>query len=795
LLTQEAQQRGARPETGRAPNVDQKWIQRQQLQSYFSFLLASVVGNLANAGIIVWLFAPHFDPWVRNSLIGAAIAMAVTRLAGWIRYKRQGVGAIGERQLLNIITIQALVNGTIWGVTLLVISAVDGQRSISFLGMVAAGMMCAGAVSFSAIPRAALLFIVTLAVCMMTAFITTGGSFSVAAMALLAIYTAVLVKAVNLSFANFSTRVMRERQLRDSAETVSMLLNEFEENGSDWLWEVDEHGQLVKPSQRFGQAAARPAETLEGLPLIGLFEQSSEAKILRDHIEHMRSFRDQALQLTVNGERRWWSLSGRPVPSEDGRTTHMRGVATDVSSTKHAESKVAYLAHYDGLTNLPNRFLFNETIGRALDTCRADEMVAVLSIDLDQFKIVNDTLGHPAGDALLRVVSRRIEACLRQGEMVARLGGDEFAVLLPDVSDRLHAEAVALRIIEVMSAPIDIDGHHVACGASIGVALAPEDGASVDVLMKHVDLALYEAKSNGRNRHAFFEQRMDEAARNRRQIEQDLRSAVVRDELVLYFQPVVDVHTAEPKSYEALLRWNHPERGLIGPGEFVGIAEETGLIVKVGEWVLGAAIKELSRLPQHIGVSVNVSAAQMKSSGLIATVVKALAEHHVEAARLEVEITESVLMEQSEVNLTTLHKLRSLGVRVALDDFGTGYSSLNYLRSFPFDKIKIDRCFVREVHLREDCRAIIRAITSLASSLGMITTAEGVEETAQLERLREEGCTEAQGYLFGAPRPVAEIPQWQGQGADKLSQSAIRRLGRQAELLTEASGIWKRKIG
>jgi diguanylate cyclase (GGDEF)-like protein len=784
----------ARDATAPGPTSHLTWVQRQQIDTYFSLLPASVAGNLVNAGIIVWLFAALLDPWIRYSLIGAALAIAALRMHDWLLFRRHGIPARREQGLLTKIKVLAALNGAIWGITLLTISAFDNQHSLGFIGMVAAGMMCAGAISFAVIRAAAWLFILILASCMATAFIASDEWFSNAALTMLIIYTVVLLKAVNLNYSNVTTRVVRERQLHDSAETVSMLLNEFEENGSDWLWEVDELGRIIKPSPRFGQAAVRPAETLEGLPLIGLFEADSEARILRDHIEHMRSFRDLALQITIDGTRRWWSLSGRPVPSDDGLSRHMRGVATDISSTKHAESRVAYLAHYDGLTNLPNRILFNDTINHALNSRRNDAVVAVLSIDLDQFKSVNDTLGHPAGDALLRVVSRRIEACLQPGEIVARLGGDEFAVLLPGATDRLHAEVVAQRILEALGEAITIEGQPIICGASIGVALAPEDGTEVDILMKNVDLALYAAKANGRNRHAFFERRMDEAARTRRQIDQDLRSAVANNELELYFQPVVDIQTCQPKSYEALLRWNHPQRGLIVPADFIGIAEETGLIIQVGEWVLDAAVLELTRLPRHVGVSVNVSAAQMKSSRLIAVISQTLANHEVDPGRLEIEITESVLMEQSEINLATLHKLRSMGVRIALDDFGTGYSSLNYLRSFPFNKIKIDRCFVREIDIHEDCRAIIRAIMSLATSLGMTTTAEGVEDAEQLQRLKDEGCMEAQGYLFGAPRPAAEIPDRRSEGSENLTQSAIRRL-RSSELLTEASGMWKRRIG
>ncbi len=741
----------------REEDVGKPWIQRLQLESYFTFLPASVVGNLLNAAVIIWLFADQYSPFWRYTTIAVALAMAGFRLSGWVRFKRVGIIPGSEERHLATLTMQAVGNGVIWGITLLTLQILAGVGVLGFLGMVAAGMMCAGAISFSAVPKAARLFILVLAIFMVSGFALADGAMSVAASALLASYTFVLIKAVGFSFSNFATRIIREDELRASAETVSLLLNEFEENGSDWLWEIDAEGRIVNPSSRFAQVSARPVESLDGQNLLDLFEKTPEYKSLRDQIRHMRSFRDISLELKIGGERKWWSLSGRVVSATDGQPVSIRGVATDISSTKLAESKVAYLAHYDGLTDLPNRFLFNETINHALNRRDKDAQVAVLSIDLDHFKAVNDTLGHPAGDALLKEVSRRIESCLAGGEMVARLGGDEFAVLVPRLQDREYAGELSARIIDAFVAPFDLGGNQVVCGTSIGIALSPDDGSSVETLMKHVDLALYDAKANGRNRFVFFEKGMDEAARLRREIELDLRAAMVRDELTLYYQPLVDIDTGKPNSYEALLRWNHPTRGLVMPTEFVGIAEETGLIVQLGEWVLRTAIAELANWAEDLSVSVNLSPLQMKSASLVSTIVNALAQNQVAANRLELEITESVLMEQSEVNLTTLHRLRSLGIKIALDDFGTGYSSLNYLRSFPFDKIKIDRCFVQDVHEREDCQAIIRSITSLATSLGMVTTAEGVEDRDQLAQLKLQGCSEVQGFLFSKALPAGEL--------------------------------------
>jgi diguanylate cyclase (GGDEF)-like protein len=738
-------------------DVNTSWIRRRQIKAYFDLLPASVVGNLLNALLVVSLYYGHFSAAGLATTLVIALSLAGSRLFEWKRYLKKGTTEKQRASFVAKVTTHATANGLIWGGTLLALMLTGDRADLGFLGMIAAGMMCAGAISFSFVPIAARSFIGIMLICMLGAFLGHGGQMGYTAAALLSSYTVVLFKAVDLSFSNFLARLKREVELRQSAETVRMLLHDFQEHGSDWLWEVDFNGKIIAPTNRFAEAAARPRETMDGMDLLDLFDPSPELKSLRNHVMTIRGFRDLALELTINGEKRWWSLSAYPVRGDEGDLRHLRGVATDISAVKEAETRVAYLAHYDGLTDLPNRFLFNETINHALNRRQKDKQVAVLSIDLDHFKSVNDTLGHPAGDALLKIVSRRIEACLGQYDMVARMGGDEFAVLLPSISSSEEAESIAEKLIAIFVEPCDVGGQQMLCSASIGIVFAPADGDSVETLMKHVDLALYDAKGNGRNRYSLFEPDMDEAARTRREIEIDLRAAMQRDELTLYYQPLVCIETGEPNSYEALLRWNHPTRGLVMPGDFIPIAEETGLILQLGEWVLRNAIAELARWPEHLCVSVNLSPLQMKSASLISTIVNALAQNQVSPNRLELEITESVLMYESEVNLATLHKLKSLGVQIALDDFGTGYSSLNYLRSFPFDKIKIDRCFVQDVDTREDCQAIIRAITSLATSLNMVTTAEGVEEESQRAQLKLQGCTEVQGYLFSKAMPANEL--------------------------------------
>jgi diguanylate cyclase (GGDEF)-like protein len=429
----------------------------------------------------------------------------------------------------------------------------------------------------------------------------------------------------------------------------------------------------------------------------------------------------------------------------------------DITERLLAEEKIKHLAHYDALTDLPNRVTFYERIETALRRQRRSETIAVLSLDLDRFKNVNDTLGHPIGDLLLQAAADRMRSCVRSEDLVARLGGDEFAIVQVSSTQTSDVSALAARLIEVIGAPYDIDGHQVIVGTSIGIAIAPSDGDKPDPLMKNADLALYRAKADGGGTFRFFEVEMDARIQVRRALELDLRSAIVNGEFELYYQPIVDVKTGRITSCEALLRWHHPERGMILPDEFIPVAENTGLIVPLGEWVLRQACAQAARWPKHVTIAVNLSPAQFKSRNLVPTVIGALATSGLPGERLELEITELVLLQDNNGAFAVLRQLRDLGIRIAMDDFGTGYSSLSYLRSFPFDKIKIDQSFIRDLSTKEDSVAIIRAVVGLSSSLGITTTAEGVETKEQLARLTSEGCNEVQGFLFSPPRPAAEL--------------------------------------
>jgi len=449
------------------------------------------------------------------------------------------------------------------------------------------------------------------------------------------------------------------------------------------------------------------------------------------------------------------ALTRAPLNSGGAVTIHV-----DVTEKRNSEKQIAFLAHHDALTGLANRVQLRGHLEKTLERVERGGKASILCLDLDNFKIINDTLGHSVGDALLCAVSMRLRDLVGDKDLISRTGGDEFSIVQSGAEHAMEAAAaLAARVVEALSVPFELGDHHVVIGASVGVAIAPDDGDNPDQLLKSADMALYRAKEDGRARFHFFEREMDVKAQARRTLELDLRNAVAAGEFEIHYQPIVDLTEDRINGFEALLRWNHPTRGRVPPTEFIPLAEETGLIVAIGEWVIRRACAEARTWPSDLRVAVNVSPVQFRTKSLVSAVVSALAASGLRPDLLELEITESVLMANNDATLAALHQLRGLGVRISMDDFGTGYSSLSYLRSFPFDKIKIDQSFVRDLADRPDSIAIIRAVAGLGHSFGVTTTAEGVETQEQLDKMREEGCSEVQGYFYSKPVPSSEIAQ------------------------------------
>jgi diguanylate cyclase (GGDEF)-like protein len=533
-------------------------------------------------------------------------------------------------------------------------------------------------------------------------------------------------------------------------------------NMSQGLCFFDAAHRLIVCNDRYIDMYDLPRDRVgPGTPLTEVvdlrFEAGSFPAMSRDEYLHWRTNvaisnepTDSIVELR-NG--RTFKIRHRPMPDGGWVATH-----EDITEQRQSEIKIEYMAHHDALTDLTNRVLLNERLEQALGRrIHREEMVAVHHLDLDQFKAVNDTFGHPVGDKLLKIVAERLRALVGETDTIARMGGDEFVIVQAPIADPADATVLAQLIIESMSAPFELDGHQAVIGASIGIAVGPNDGLRPDRLLRNADLALYRAKSDGRSTFRFFEPAMDLQMQTRRVMEQDLRKALPAGEFELYYQPVVNLASNEISGFEALIRWNHPKQGLIAPASFIPLAEEIGFIVPLGEWVIRQACVTAATWPEHLNVAVNISAAQFRSHGLMQVIVGALAASGLSPTRLEIEITETVLLQNRETTLSVLHQLRALGVRIAMDDFGTGYSSLTYLQCFPFDKIKIDRSFVKDITENTGSLNIVRAVAALANGMGMTATAEGVETSEQLERITSEGCTEMQGYLFSRPLPVAEI--------------------------------------
>jgi diguanylate cyclase (GGDEF)-like protein/PAS domain S-box-containing protein len=462
-------------------------------------------------------------------------------------------------------------------------------------------------------------------------------------------------------------------------------------------------------------------------------------------------------------------IVNEPVPDGGWLATH-----EDITERRRAEERIVHLAHYDALTDLPNRTLFHDRLKRELAGATPDRQLAVLYIDIDEFKSVNDSLGHMIGDALLKSVAASLAGCVRKSDFVARLGGDEFAILQTGINDTDDVMMLVSRIFEAIRSPYQCLGHQVTTDASIGIAMAPRDGSDIDRILKNADLAMYAAKAAGRRTYRFFETDMEAEVRARRSLEIDLRQALVDGGFEVHYQPCVGLQTGAITGCEALVRWRHPQRGMISPAEFIPLAEDTGLINQLGEWVLNTACREAANWPDPIRLAVNVSPIQFKSGTLALKVMSALADSGLAASRLELEITEAVLIRDDEAALAVLHDLRAIGVRIALDDFGTGYSSLSYLQRFPFDKIKIDRCFITDIAEPEGSSCIVQAVVNIAADRHMTTTAEGVETEQQRDLLRELGCSEMQGYLFSPPKPAAEVRAMlvgDGRGSDAAKSS------------------------
>lgn len=692
-------------------------------------------------------------------LIGWSLAMLVSAsvTALMARERRRSDYASARPLDLRRLGWAGLAQGLLWGAAMLIFPRSDNPGELMALWTLLSCIMVGGAITFAAAPLGAIGFLVPVAVASPYMFALPEQG----ALRTLAVGYAICLLTGALFFTRIFLRQQRTSvQLREKTEVVSLLLREFEDGGSDWLWQTDASRRINGVSARFADTLDADAATLEGQPLVqalagsgwesGRF--SAGLHQLAEHLKQRESFSNLTLPVEVSGRMRWLELSASPRHDEKGRFLGFRGVGSDVTEQRESADKIAQLARFDPLTGLPNRSHLREKLDEAM--AQAGGRVpgcAFLMLDLDRFKAVNDTLGHQIGDKLLTQVAKRLRQVCSSAEFCGRIGGDEFGVVIARVGEADHVARLSAAIIGALSAPYQVDEHTLYVGVSVGSAVSPADGRASEAITRSADLALYRAKGDGGGLHCAYEPRLHALAEERRQIELALREALEKDELHVVYQPVVDAHGGTVVGFEALVRWTHPEMGPISPAKFIPVAEEARLIAPIGEWVLRNACHEAMNWPDDVRVAVNVSAEQLTHPGFVALVVSSLGQSGLDARRLELEVTESVFLNDSGA-IKILDQLLALGIQLSLDDFGTGYSSLGYLSRTQFNTIKIDRSFVvGAANNTAESLAIIRAVVTLADSLGMATTAEGVETQAELEMVQRLGCKKVQGYYFGRP--------------------------------------------
>ena len=742
----------------------------RQLQAVLRLAPLTMLANALNILLIAWAFWPQ-GPRVFLVVWGVTVVFAVWRGLGlWRRWRRSGAAwQKASRRAMRRATLNAALLAAMWAaVPLTLFAASDGPHQL-LLATVTTGMICAGGFALATIPLAGTAWVLVLGSSAALTLFQADFSMAVPVSALLTIYSLIVIASVWSNARLFGARMMAEAESARQNDVIGLLLRDFEENASDVLLEVDAEGRICHVSPRLERLFGVTAAKLQSRPVVAWLEKMApddEARLevgaLKQHVANGQPFRDLPLTILRGGSSCHWQISAKPLFDGSGRVSGWRGVGTDVTDAQRATRQLGWLAHFDALTSVANRYQLRSVLADLLAAPGTGDAphFALLCIDLDHFKTINDTLGHGAGDALLQEMAGRLRTQTRRSDTVARLGGDEFAVLLHPVRSKAEVHAMAARLLEGMGSACEVQGARVMVRASIGIALAPFDGHDIDTLLNHADLALYAAKSTGRGEICFFTPEMAARTRRRLQIEQALRKALPNGELSLVYQPQVDVRSWQVTGFEALLRWQHPTLGSISPVEFIPVAEESGQIIELGEWVLREACRHAAAWPGELTVSVNVSPVQAMSQDLRSIALDALRAVDIPAARLELEITESIFLNDAGATLKLLHGLRASGIRIALDDFGTGYSSLAYLRRFPFDTLKIDRSFVQEMMQRPDARAIVKMIVGLAHTLNMKTVAEGVDDPLQAGLLTGHGCTTLQGYLVARPMPAADVAAW-----------------------------------
>ena len=735
-------------------------------RQYHAALMAMVTSGLGNVFAVLALSALFWNQASHSALLAWVAAVSLlAALNAWLGWSRRHVKvppAVACRTII-VFSLEIALAAFAFSIMPWFLFGVSDAAGQTLLFAVLVAFLLIGSWMLAYLPLAATAWAVTVCVGTVITLALDDSAFYNYLAVLMGFLGIVAVATVFTTSRIFLNNLKAEAEIDRQKQLVGLLLDDFEEHSSDWLWETDAQGRLRHVASRLAKNLGVVTTDLHGRSLVGLISlmgrdlrraDQSMFTVLSNHLNGDVPFRDVVVPALVHGELQWWSLTGKPLRDGAGNVVGWRGVGSDVSAQWQHEQEMARLAHEDALTGLANRYKFGKCLDEFFPIDASPLPCTLFLLDLDNFKTLNDSLGHAAGDALLIEVARRLGLEIRYDELLARLGGDEFAVLVPGQMRHDDAAALGARMQSALNQPWTVQGRRIVTRASIGIGFAPLNAQCADQLMRTVDMALYAAKAAGRHALRFFESAMALHASQKLSVLSDMALGLQRNEFFLHYQPQIELSHGALVGFEALVRWRHPLRGLIPPVEFIPLAEESGLIDALGAWVMRRACQDATQWPAQVQLAVNLSAIQFQSPDLLAMVDGALAASGLNAARLELELTESTLFQDDALASQTLRALRSRGITIALDDFGTGYSSMSYLRKFTLDKLKIDRSFVAALDVCDvdaGAQAIMRAILQLAQALGMKTTAEGVESQTGLNRLRDLGCAQAQGFFVAKP--------------------------------------------
>lgn len=774
------------------------YFRAEQVRAIISLAPLSISANLINIGVVFYLFSFELLPqiYLWGLIIGLLMAFG---LRGWFAQKRGKAPAKSSRRALRKAIRHSAILGALWGALPLLTFGYGDQAQIEIVLIVMVGMICASSFALSTVPAAAFSFVIINAAEMVIALIIFQPLYYELLIFLSITYSYVVCAAVVVQAHNFGGRLMAEAASQQQQQLTSLLLHDFETHTSDCLWELNQEGYLQNPSAKLAKLFGRSLNELNNIPFVQLFglnndedqlESNLAVDALKEHFAQTKPFRHLSVPLLVNNTVCWWKLTAKPLVDTQSTILGWRGVGTDITKEREATREMNRLANVDSLTGLANRHQFKSRLRLHEESSSdTDRNFVLLLLDLDNFKTLNDGMGHAFGDKVLHMVALRLKQQVRQQDLLARLGGDEFALISWGEDAVKRADVIAQRLLDCFTPAFEIDGISLQIGCSIGIAISPLHCDSADTLLKHADMALYAAKSAGRNTFRFYESGMAAAAQKRMNMLNEIRQVLEQvpetkslinkveknfswsagmklQQFEIYFQPQVHLTSKQIIGFEALMRWNHPEKGMIPPMEFIPLAEESNMIIPLGAWMLIESCKLASQWPQPWRVAVNVSATQFSHGSLIAIVKRALELSGLSPGRLELEITESLLIQDKNTAKYILQELRNLGVRIALDDFGTGYSSLAYLRNFPLNQLKIDRSFVSSIVREKGSLAIVSTIIQLADALSLETIAEGIESAKEVHLLIACGCEDGQGFHFAKPMPAHQVHEFVAQYSD-----------------------------